>query len=53
MDPQWLRDFFTDGVIEQVLTDTKQIIMLVLEKAGFPPESHKMISSGMYYEEDA
>jgi hypothetical protein len=53
MDPPWLKCWYEKDNVQRAIDDMQAIIELLLEKAGFPPESHRMISSGMYYEENA
>ena len=35
LDPDWLKEFWSDEAVERVLTDAGQIIELFHEKAGF------------------
>ena len=43
LDPEWLKKFWSDDVVDRVLEDTRQIIELLHAKAGFEPHSlHRM-----------
>jgi hypothetical protein len=53
LDPDWLKNFWSDEAVERVLEDATQIIELFLQKAGFEKHTLYSVGSGEFAEQRA